>query len=815
MKVFIRFCVLGVLLLSSVIATAQIPVNIDNLTDEQFTQLVARLQLSGLTESELELKAKDYGLTSEQVVAFKKRMDLLGPASATQAASGTSTGKADTYTKRDAIKTPTPVRRIRKPGELDVYGADNFDNAMLSFEPNLTIATPANYVIGVNDQLIIDVYGISDVTRKLKVTTEGDIRLPNLGPIKVAGLTIEAARAKIKTALTKIYPGIANGTVSVQVSIGQIRSIQVTLIGETRQPGTYTISSLATLMNALYASGGPNDIGSYRDIELVRNGNTVVVFDLYDFLLRADLSKNVLLQDGDVIRIKPYQKRVALKGAVKKQAIFDVKDNEFAGDILRYAGGFADQAYKDMVRITRFGAANKEVISVKGNQLAQLKLVSGDTLTVDTLANIYVDRVSITGSVYYPGTYGIGQVPSLKELLTFAKPKEDAYFERGMLRRLKADYTPEIINFNVRDAINGQLNITLQREDSVHVYRLSELREKYTLVVNGEVNTPGTYAFFENMTVQDLVLMAGGYTDGAALQKIEVSRRLRTRISDRDTAVYSLIKEINLEAGAVNPADLNFPLSPFDVVSIRRSPAYKEQISVVVEGEVLYPGKYTLSGNKERLSDMVKRAGGLKLNAFATGAVLFRKTYVGRSQADVSLVNAKANLINTQSGKAPATTNTGDSTLFNQLSEQLKPVGLKLDLALQNPGSQYDLFLEEGDVLKVPKSIQTIQTFGMVNVPTQISYREGLSFRQAINESGGFGVNASRKNSYVVYANGEVRNTRNFLFFRKYPAIKPGAELYVPAKREGKKLSTGEVVGIVSGLTSLLGLIVVLINTSK
>lgn len=813
MNVFTRFCVLGIFLLSSVIATAQIPVNIDNLTDEQFTQLVARLQLSGLSESELEIKAKEYGLTSEQVVAFKKRMDLLGPAAVSQTASGTS--KTDTYTKRDAIKTPTPVRRIRKPGVLDVYGADNFDNAMLSFEPNLTIATPSNYVIGVNDQLIIDVYGISDVTRKLKVTTEGDIRLPNLGPIKVAGLTIEAARTKIKTALTKIYPGIASGTVSVQVSVGQIRSIQVTLIGETRQPGTYTISSLATLMNALYASGGPNDIGSFRDIELVRNGNTVVIFDLYDFLIRADLSKNVLLQDGDVIRIKPYQKRVALKGAVKKPAIFDVKDNEFAGDILRYAGGFADEAYKDVVRITRFGTASKEVISVKGSQLAQTKLVSGDTLTVDTLANIYADRVSITGSVYYPGTYGIRQVSSLKELLTFAKPKEDAYFERGMLRRLKADYTPEIINFNVRDAINGQLNISLQREDSIHIYRLSELREKYTLLINGEVNAPGTYTFFENMTVQDLVLMAGGYTDGAALQKIEVSRRLRTRISDRDTAVYSLIKEINLETTAVNPADLSFQLSPFDIVSIRRSPAYKEQISVTVEGEVLYPGTYTLSGNRERLSDMVKRAGGLKLNAFATGAVLFRKTYVGKSQADVSLVNAKANLINVQSGKAPVTTNTSDSSLFNQLSEQLKPVGLKLDLALQNPGSQYDLFLEEGDVLKVPKTIQTIQTFGTVNVPTQISYRDGLSFRQAIRESGGFGVNASRKNSYVVYANGEVRNTRNFLFFRTYPAIKPGAELYVPAKREGKKLSTGEVVGIVSGLTSLLGLIVVLINTSK
>lgn len=812
MNVFIRGCVLGVLLLCSVVATAQIPVNIDNLTDEQFTQLVSRLQLSGLSETELETKAREYGLTTEQITAFKKRMDLLGPAATVP---GAATGnKAEAYTKREKVATESPVRRAVKPGVLQVFGADNFANENLSFEPNLTIATPANYVIGVDDQLVIDVYGISDVTRKLKVTTEGDIRYPNLGPIKVAGLTIEAARIKIKNALTKIYPGIASGVVFVQVSVGQIRSIKVTLIGEIQQPGAYTISSLSTVMTALYASGGPNSIGSFRDIELVRNGVKVVTFDYYDFLLRGDLSKNVLLQDNDVIRIRPYQKRVALKGAVKKPAIFDVKENESAGDILEYAGGFADWAYKDMVRIIRFGTANKQVLSVKGNQLSQVKLVSGDTLMVDTLANIFIDRVNITGSVYYPGTYGIGLVSSLKDLLAFARPKEDAYFERGMLRRLKADYTPEIINFNVKDAMSGQFNLQLQREDSVHLYRLSELRENYTLVVNGEVNEPGTYPFFENMTVQDLVLMAKGYTDGAALQKIEISRRIRMGGSDRDTAIYSVIKEINLEKGAAG-ADLNFPLNPFDIVSVRRSPVYKEQISVSVEGEVLYPGTYTLSGNRERLSDIIKRAGGIKSNAFASGAVLLRKTYVGKTLADISLVNARTNLINAQSGKGPATTNSSDSTLFNQVSEQLKPVGLKLDLALQNPGSQYDLFLEEGDVLKVPKTIQTVQTFGMVNVPTQISYRDGLSFREAINESGGFGVNASRKNSYVVYANGEVRNTKNFLFFRKYPSIRPGAELYVPAKREGKKLTTGEVVGIVSGLTSLLGLIVVLINTSK
>jgi protein involved in polysaccharide export with SLBB domain len=798
--------------MQGVLMAQQLPVSVENLSDEQLMQLVSKYQLSGLSESDLEAKAKGYGLSTDQIMVLKKRMSMLEVGG--DLSKSTYNNKTDSYVLRNKIYTKGPsIKPKDSTGTLKVFGSEIFDNEDMSFEPNLSIATPQGYILGVNDQLVIDVFGVSDITKKLKITTEGDIRFPNLGPIQVAGLTIEEARVRIKKSLAKIYPGITSGKVAVQISLGQIRSITVSLLGEVRRPGKYTVSALATLMNALYASGGPNDIGSFRNIELVRAGKTKVIFDLYNFLLRGDLGNNVLLQDEDVIRVAPYTKRVALKGAFKKPAIFDVNPGENAFDLLKYAGGFSDIAFRDLVRVTRIGAAHKEILTLRQEQLKDFSLSSGDTLTVDTLANIYSDRVMVTGSVYHPGVYGIQQIKTLRDLMQAVKPREQAYFERAMIRRYRSDYTPSLINFNINEVLSGKFNLDLVREDSVHIYERNELKEKYNVYINGEVNNQGSYEFYEGMTVQDLVLMAGGYRDGATRQKIEVSRRLRPD-TGKDTAAYSVIKEIAF-TDAAQAAGSDFSLQPFDIISVRRAPGYKEQINVSVEGEILYPGKYTLASGHERLSDIIQRAGGLKQNAFAQGAILVRKTFVGISQADASLVSTKANLINQPGGAGNSGVGTGiDSALVKKLENQQKPVGIRLQQALEHPGSIEDIFLEEGDVLKIPKAIQTIQTFGTVNAPRQIIYREGIGFREAVRESGGFALGASRRHSYVVYANGEVRSTRNFLFFHSYPAIKPGAEIYVPQRRSSR-MSTGETIGLVSSLTSLLGLSVVLVNTLK
>lgn len=814
MKFFLRYFLCLLFYSYQFAANAQqLPLSIESLSDEQLTQLIAKYQLTGLSEAELDAKAKGFGISSDQILLLKKRMTLLDPGGMGGSQS-TYNNKTDSYVLRNKVYTRGPSIRSRDSlGGLQVFGSEIFDNADMSFEPNLSIATPQGYILGVNDQLVIDVFGISDITKKLKITTEGDIRFPNLGPIQVAGLTIEEARIRIKKSLAKIYPGIATGKVAVQISLGQIRSITISLLGEVRRPGKYTVSALVTLMNALYASGGPNDIGSFRNIELVRAGKTIVVFDLYNFLLRGDLGNNVLLHDEDVIRVAPYTKRVALKGAFKKPAVFDVNPGENAADLVRYAGGFSDLAFRDLVRVIRIGAANKEVLTLKQDQLKDFALSSGDTLIVDTLANIYSDRVKVTGSVYHPGIYGIQQIKTLRDLMLAVKPREQAYFERAVIRRYRLDYTPSLINFNIKDVLSGRFNLDLVREDSVHIYERNALKEKYNVYINGEVNTPGSYEFYEGMTIQDLVLMAGGYRDGATRQKIEVSRRLRPDI-EKDTAAYSVIKEIAL-TGSEQPAVPDFLLLPFDMISVRRAAGYKEQINVTIEGEILYPGKYALTSGHERLSDIVQRAGGLKQNAFPQGAILVRKTFVGISQADASLVNTKANLISQPGGAGNSGVGAAiDSGLVKKLENQQKPVGIRLKEALEHPGTVEDIFIEEGDMLKIPKAIQTIQTFGTVNAPRQIIYREGIGFKEAIRESGGFALGASRRHSYVVYANGEVRSTGNFLFFHSYPEIKPGAEIYVPQKRSSR-MSTGETIGLVSGLTSLLGLTVVLVNTLK
>ena len=796
---------------------AQLPptINIETLTDQQLLILMNQYQLIGLSETDLDMKAREKGLTAEQINQLKKRMALIDPSTVKDLNAPQKT-QNDPYELREKIDTKSRNIKIADTSKvLKPFGASIFENTNLSFEPNINIATPQNYIIGVNDQLVIDVYGVSDITKRLLVTPEGDIRFPNLGPVKVAGLTIEEATVALKKALTKIYPGISNGKVSVQVSVGKIRSIRVTLIGEINRPGNYDISSLSTLMNALYVSGGPNDIGSFRNIELVRNGKNISTFDLYDFLLKSDLSKNLLLQDGDVIRVNPYSTRVTVKGAVKKPALFDVKNNETAADMIRYAGGFADKGYKEVIRVFRYGAMNKEVISLKAAQLSSFKLNAGDTLVVDALADMFTNRVTINGAVYYGGAYGMNEIPTLKDLLLAAKPREDAFLDRAIIRRLKLDFTAELINFNISQVLSGSTNISLMREDSIQIYAIKDLREKYYITINGEVNKPGVYEYAEGITVQDLILISSGYKEGASLQKIEISRRLQPAGAQKDSAVYSIIKEIDLSTQNKTNEDVNFNLSPFDIVSIRRSPIYKEQITVSIEGEVVYPGKYTLAGNQERISDLLTRAGGLKQKGFAAGAVLIRKTYRDLSESDATLINNKTNLSNAQSGNNTTALTSSDTSIINNLYKEQKPVGIQLEQILQKPGGSDDLFLLEGDILKVPKQLQTIQTFGAVNVPKQIVYYNGISFKDALRESGRYSINASRKNSYVIYPNGQVRKTKSFLFIRSYPEIRPGTEIYVTAKKPKAKLSTGEVIGIASSITSLVSILILLANSTK
>ncbi|RTL55836.1 MAG: capsule biosynthesis protein [Sphingobacteriales bacterium] len=817
---FFRVCLLLGFALLSFYTQAQLPVDINQLSDQQLIQYVQQANLAGLTQDQLIAKAREKGLSDAQIAALQQRIQALNLGVSTGGASTNTTG---TNSKRNSIPTYGPGYRDSIKG-LQVFGTDLFSQDNLTFEPNLNIPTPANYVLGAGDELVIDIYGYSENTKKLQVTPDGYIRYPNIGPLKVMGLTIEEATKKIKGALLKIYPGIAAGNTSVQVSLGQIRSIKVTMVGEIARPGTYSLPSLATIANALYVSGGPSPIGSLRHISLMRNGKQVTAFDFYDFLLKGDLSKNALLQDGDVISVAPYQLRVAIKGAIKKPAIYELGANDNLATVMQYSGGFADIAYKARVRIQRFGTANREMLTIPAAQFQQFKLVSGDTILVDSIANLYANRVMVSGAVYHPGTYGLNDMPTLQQLVKAVQPREDAYLTRAVIRRLDKDYQPSLLNFNVQDVMDGQYNIPLQREDSIHIYAIQEVREKYRVTITGEVNKPTQYPFAENMKVEDLILMAGGLKDGASLKQIEVSRRIRNNLNPADSNAYAIIKEINLtDDNLANDTANNIILQPFDIVSVRRSPLYKNQITVDVQGEVLYPGQYTVSANTERLSDVIKRAGGLKEDAYPAGAILIRNTYQQQTAADSTLINNKINALEAQSGNALTTTDattgaalaadtTKRSLLEASITEEKKQVGIRLNEALANHNSVYNLLLEEGDVIKVPKQLQTVQSFGGVYVSQKVVYHKGLTFRKVIDQSGGFQQYASRKRSYVIYPNGEIRSTKHFLFFKTYPPIKPGAEVYVPIR---KRTPANEIASTGAAFASIAGLIVSLVYLIK
>jgi protein involved in polysaccharide export with SLBB domain len=812
------------LLCVSVSVQAQFPSGSIQFTDQQLIQLFGLGTEKMVKPSQLENRAIELGFTPAQLPELKKRLEQLraGAAGIMNKEALTNTDVYDarrqsTGTKRLYRSVPTDSTAT----SLSIFGADLFETEELSFTPDLSIATPQNYLLGAGDQLIIDVFGVSDLTQKLRVSPEGFIRYPNYGPIKVGGLSIETATVSIKSALSKIYPGIRSGAVQLQVSLGQIRSIRVTLIGEVKRPGTVTVSSLSTLLNALYLSGGPTDNGSLRNIQLVRNGKKLVDFDLYDFLFRGDLSKNLLLQDGDVIRLAICQTRVALKGAFNKPALYEAGPHETAKDLIAYAGGISPMAVKDIISVVRMGTTRREALSITPEQLATFKLLPGDTLLVDPLNSKFNNRILVTGEVERPGLYGAKEIGKLSTLMALVSPTEEAYLERGILRRINQQAEPTLLSFNIHELRAGKFDMQLQSEDSVHIFNKDEIRESLTVTINGEVNKPGKYNFFSRMSAMDLVLMAGGFNEGASLSQIEISRRLRSANSQSDTSVYAVIKTINLSQGQL-AAEIDDELQPFDIVSVRRSPAYKSQLRVNLEGEVLFPGTYTLSGKEERLSDLIKRAGGLRDQAFAQGATLLRTTYTQNFISDTLMIAAKNELYKKNNEGSefnelvkkdiPVGSYDQDSLLSEIKKRFLKPVGIQLNEALRNPGSTADIFLEEGDVLRIPRQLQTVQTFGAVNVPKQIVYSNGLTYRGVIRQSGGFAANAYRKRGYAVYANGQVSNARQFLFFRFNPRIKPGAEIYIPLKSEKRSLSTGEAVSIISGLASVLGFLVVILR---
>lgn len=813
-----KILLVQIFLLIGMCSFAQVPslqkaqqMKVDDLSDEQVRQIVAEMKRNKVSLDQIDSYAQQKGIPGDQVLKLKDRIRTLNLEKEFTNSSAETPRQGDTERTVDNENTLS-ARNIQPKSPEDkrrmkIFGAELFSNQNLTFEPNLRIATPPNYRLAAGDELVIDVYGYSEVQHKLKVSPEGYIRIPYLGPVYVNGLTMDEATTRVTKQLATIYGGIKSGNTFVQMSLGTIRSIKVLLIGEIDRPGSYTLPSLATVANALYVSGGPNENGSFRDIHVIRNGVPLVHFDLYDFLTNGDLSNNIVLQDQDIVKVNPYKTRVELIGEVKRPAIFEAKDNESLQDILNFAGGYTDNSYKEVIRVNRVNKKEREVVNISADQVSSFKLRSGDKYYIDAILNRFTNRVSINGAVFHPGEYALEGNMTVADLIKKADGvKEEASLPRAVIFRLKEDFTPSGISFNVQDVLSGKQTLILQREDSVVIYSKLNLREDYKVKISGQVNSPGYFNYADSLHLEDLILMAGGLKDAASLQRVEVSRRIRGKAYSLQDSVISIVAQFDLATDLSTMA--GYALQPFDEVVVRRSPSYSEQASVSIDGEVVYPGAYTINSKREKISDLMKRAGGLRPEAYAEGAVLLRKTFVNAS--DSTLLDSKLQVFYNKLEDS-----TDINKMQNVVSRKEQLLGINLQKILEQPGSKFDLFLEEGDIIKIPKKLQTVQLFGEVYFPKKVRFDNNIGFREYINGAGGFTNGALKRRSYVVYANGEVKSTRKVLFFNRYPKVKPGAEIYVPAKKEGRGLSGQEAIGITTGIASLALIIVTVLDKIK
>lgn len=776
-------------------------INVDQLSDADIIRYQQQLKASGITETQAEQIALSRGMPQSEILKLKQRIALLNTRKTSGAYERDTTGLQKRQF-RDSTDTVGKKPLINPK----IFGAELFNNAALNFEPDLQIAAPVNYVVGPGDEISVTVYGVQESSADLRVSPEGSINIPNVGQVRVTGMTLEAATQKIGDQMSRtVYPSLRSGASKLSVTIARIKSIRVTIIGANK-PGNYTLSSLATAFNALFAAGGPRENGSFRQIELIKPNGEIKKIDLYKFLVSGDQSQNYGLENNDVIRIPAYKMRVELDGYVKRPGIFEVLPGETFSDLLSFASGFGDSAYRASVSVTQFSDRELRVRDISADQYDTYHPQGGDKFYVGKILNRFENRVIISGAVQRPGFFELKPQMTVKGLIENADGlREDAFTQRGLVFRKKPDLTREVIPFNVQSILNDGENIPLVREDSVVIKSITDLQEEYYVSIQGEVRNPGYYNYAENMSVKDVILQAGGLTDAAYPQRIEVARLIsRDTLTKQDVRASNII-DIN------NIADLslqqsNLKLKPFDVITIRRKPGYLELQSVTVSGELQYPGPYVISKREERVSDLIKRAGGFTPEAYREGA------YIKRYNDDPER-NAlkKQNIERIQS-------EFGDSTMTvaSDILREFDQIPLDVQKLMQQPGSPEDVVLQPRDELIVPKYTAQVRISGSVLFPTQIPFNESYTVRNYLSAAGGVSENGKKSKIYVLYANGKAKSTNNFLFIKNYPTVKPGTEIIVPRKSERRnRLSTGEVIGISSALASLAGVVIAILQLTK
>ena len=786
------------------------------MTDEEIIEYIKEEQKKGTDNNKIVTDLMRRGVTTEQLNNLRNKYIKDSKKLKTQKEDDESVVRLrdknsmvdDMGFVRDSLDVllPDSMGLLKLKEKMDekikIFGHNIFKDKELNFEPNLNISTPANYKLGPGDEIIVDIWGAAQSSAKDVISPDGYINIENLGLVYVNGMTVKEADAYIKEQFSQIHAGISGDSpnANIKLTLGQIRTIQVRVMGEVENPGTYSLSAFASVFHALYQAGGVNEIGTLRAIKVFRGNSKIVTLDVYDYLLNGKTGDDVRLEDGDVITVDTYNCLVNVEGKVKRPMYYEMKPTETIADLLRYSGGFTRDAYRGDVRVERMGVRERQIFTLDDNEQKNFAVRDGDVMSVDSIRDTYENLVEAKGAFFRPGKFQCGgEISTVKQLIEKAGGlRPEAFTNRALLNRRLPDMTMENLSIDIKGIMAGTVkDVELRPNDVLYVQSLEDVEEVKMLMIYGEVAFPGKYRYAENTTVEDLILLAGGLNDKASTVKVEVARRTRDSEATVSGDTLAEIFTFAIDKGLVVSGDPEFVLKPYDAVYVRRSPRYYEQQNVIVSGEVEFAGTYVLDRKGIRLSDIIKNAGGLTNKAYIKGARLERKmTAEQRARMLDALKTVQKQM---------------DSLDISEID--IKPVmqvGIELDKAISEPGSDADIVLEDGDRLIVPQITNTVKVDGNVMFPNAVAYKEGAKLKHYIEQAGGYGMNAKKSKAIVVYMNGTVAEASN-----KKDLIQPGCQIIVPTKLARKGMSTSEILSLSSTSASLATVVLALINLLK
>lgn len=790
------------------------------MTDGQVIEYVQQALQQGKDQQTIAMELLSKGASQEQLLRLKSQYSGAATSgSSSQAGAGGAVQDTGTRARKTTVANATDGEaalegantdemketmkkrqelKVSTASENDVFGRNIFNIDKLTFQPNLNMATPENYRLGPGDEVIVDVWGASQNTMRLEISPDGYVNITNLGPVYLNNMTIKDARQLLKQELGKIYADSAN---NIQVTLGNIRTIQVNVMGEVRAPGTYALSSLSTVFHALYASGGVSDIGSLRNVQVARGGKTIARLDVYEYIMKGQIQDDIRLQDGDVVIVPTYDELVKITGKVKRPMFYEMKNGESAATLLKCAGGFSSDAYKKSIRVLRKDGKEFSVKTVNDIDYSAFKLIDGDVVTVDSILNRFNNRLEVKGAVYHPGVFELsGSLNTVRQLVEKADGLlGDAFTGRAVLYRERENLTKEVLPVDIEGILKGTSpDIALQKNDILYIPSIHDLQDMGKVTISGEVNKPGSYTYADHMSLEDLVITAGGLKESASLVRVDVSRRIRDPKGTTEPDMIGQNFSFGLKDGFVVDGEAGFELQPYDQVFVRRSPSYNEQVSVTVDGEVLYRGEYTLSTKSERLSSLIQRAGGVSRYAYVRGAKLRRVA----NEEELCRMEDVVKMVRREIGETLATS-------LGLKVDSTFTVGIDLEAALANPGGDADLVLREGDVLTVPEYNNTVKVNGAVMMPNTVSYAKGKSVKYYLIQAGGYSANAKKSQKFIIYMNGQVAEVKG----SGKKQIEAGCEIVVPNKT--KKFNFATVVSNATSFASLATMLASLATMMK